>query len=130
MVPVVNGATIFLLPLRGKAANDAYFNEATLRRHIPAKVRAMSAAIDGIIQAQAPQYNIGAISVDGYIDLTTCKWDTTRNGKNGVYRLRVQEAWVDALMRILHEHMVVTRLDPTNAAMSAYNFEHRVRDRR
>ena len=123
LVPVTNGATIFLMPLRGQAANDAYFNEATLRRHIPTKVRAMSAAIDGIIQQQNPQMNIATISVDGSIDLTTCKWETTRNGKNGVYRMRVQECWVDALMRVLHDHMVVTRLDPTNAAMSAYNFE-------
>ena len=123
LVPVTNGATIFLMPLRGQAANDAYFNEATLRRHIPTKVRAMSAAIDGIIQQQNPQMNIATISVDGFIDLTTCKWETTRNGKNGVYRMRVQECWVDALMRVLHDHMVVTRLDPTNAAMSAYNFE-------
>ena len=55
--------------------------------------------------------------------MTCCKWDNARNGKNGIYRMRVQEVWVDALTRLLHEHMVVTCLDPTNAAITAYNFE-------
>ena len=97
LVPAVNGATIFLLLLREKAAKDAYFNEATLRRHIPTKLRAMSAAIGGIIQAanRNPQYSIGScISVDGQVDLTCCKWDSARNGKNGTYRMRVQEVWL------------------------------------
>ena len=30
MVPVQNGATIFMLPLRHKLAKDGYFNEATI----------------------------------------------------------------------------------------------------
>ena len=68
LVPVVNGVTIFLLPLREKAAKDAYFNEATLRRHIPTKLRAMSTAIDGIIQAASPHHSIGSIILYQWMD--------------------------------------------------------------
>ena len=94
-----------------------------MKRYIPTKLRAMTAAIDGLIRAADSNCTIGTVSVEGSVDIQTCKWDNSRNGKNGIYRMRVREDYVAALMNLLHEHIVVTRLDPSNAAISAYNFE-------
>ena len=103
------GMSIFITPLRSGKFAAAYFDEATRAATIAGKAQALIGGINGLIEATMPGFDFNTVSVGGRVELAALRLsEPFKNGRCGVYKVRVLEACANAVIKVLQAEAVVT----------------------
>ena len=109
LTAVEAGITLHLTPLRSAAWADFYFDEATSVSVVMGKTQGLIRALDKELSEKLPGFDLAAVSVRGATEVAALRCsEPFKNGRCGVYKIRVLEACSEAVMGAVGDVAVVT----------------------